>query len=72
MRNYTLNCEMHHLMEENLERAGKWLFCKTQQCSTHKKIALEELKRCHQDAQTLVEQWRLQVATQTQPLPSKF
>lgn len=71
MRNYTLDAEIHHLMEENLERAGKWLFRKTQQCTARKQNALEELKKCHQDAETLVEQWRLQIATQTQPLPSE-
>ena len=71
LRKYTLNTEMHHLIEENLERTAKWLLRKTRLCMEHKDKAITELEGCGEHKQTPQEQWKLQVDTQTQPLPSK-
>ena len=54
-------------MEENLERAGKWLARKTEQCRSCSVGACEGLDHCHQELEFLQEQWQLQVEMQTNP-----
>lgn len=69
LRIHTLDTELHHLMDANLERAGQWLFRKTQKCNERSLKASSELVSCNVDIETLREQWDLQVKAQTQPLP---
>lgn len=59
-------------MDENLQCAGQWIFWKTQQCNQRNHKASEILEAYGQSIETLREQWHLQVAAQTQPLPSKL
>ena len=70
LRLRTLNSELHHLMDENLERAGKWISRKLEQCRVRSLDAQERLDNIPRGLGFLREQWHCQVETQTLPLPS--
>ena len=59
MRVHTLDTEIHHLMDENLERMGQWLARKTQQCNSCHSKACEQLEHCGKTLDLLREQWCL-------------
>ncbi|KAH6869852.1 hypothetical protein BKA70DRAFT_1490269 [Coprinopsis sp. MPI-PUGE-AT-0042] len=62
-----LDFQVEHLRQTSLLHSGKWILRKWISCSQRIAEALETLENTPFDEDVLWEQWRKQVATQTQP-----
>ncbi len=66
---YTLNTQVEHSSHTSLLNLGQWLAKKRKLCLGKRVEATDILEDCGEDEEYLRQEWRLQVAHQTKPLP---
>ncbi|THU86821.1 hypothetical protein K435DRAFT_682930 [Dendrothele bispora CBS 962.96] len=71
LRLYTLDSQLHFGNQESLLRMGTWIRRKLRLSSEKRSEHVKILEDCGIDMTVLREQWKKQVSTQTQPLPSQ-
>ncbi|KAJ7802452.1 hypothetical protein B0H13DRAFT_2244742 [Mycena leptocephala] len=70
-RLYTLDAQIHHTDETSLLRLGQWVARRRAHCVGKRAEATKALRECRKAKSLLRDQWKLQVAAQTKPLPRR-
>ncbi|THU96399.1 hypothetical protein K435DRAFT_819451 [Dendrothele bispora CBS 962.96] len=71
VRLYTLDSQLHFNNQQALLNAGKWLQRKLHLCIRRQRDAKQEFDEAGKPLEFLREQWKLQVKSQTKPLPTQ-
>ncbi|KAJ7085326.1 hypothetical protein C8R44DRAFT_543346, partial [Mycena epipterygia] len=70
-RLYTLDAQIEHADESSLRRLGEWIKRRQVHCAKKRDEAKKALAECGKAITLLREQWKLQVAAQTKPIPRR-
>ncbi|KAG6915516.1 hypothetical protein DXG01_011112 [Tephrocybe rancida] len=68
---YTLDRQVQHARGDIIEKLGHWLVQRTRQALSKRTAAESMLASCGQSERFLRDEWALQVAAQTKPLPQQ-
>lgn len=68
-RLYTLDSQIEHADQASLLRLGEWIARRYKHSLGKRAEATKALRECGKSKDVLRDQWNLQVAAQTKPLP---